>query len=317
MTLSLQSGQGGVVASDTDSSQLEDRLELFFAGLHRAVDPVQARLKEQADKLPDRLRLFFSGLAPAVEVARTAQAELDRRLATQFSIFDDFFHFIHKKENTLSRIFRTLLDPAGRHGQGPKFLEALLSEIKDGLRPITRRDEDEGERVSSVQDTLPSVNTGCRVHTEYGIAKTDGVRGSIDIVIEWPSSRYWIGIENKPTAGEQPHQIEDYLEALFRKGGASCVLLLYFSGSGEEPTTLPEDEDKAARCVTVPYRSAESGPSVEGWLRRCQQLCEAERVRWFLAEIEDHVRRSHHLPTASSDDSQEDEDDEPSSEDDD
>lgn len=316
MTLSSQSGQDGIVASGLDSSRLEERLEKFFLGLCEVVAPVQDRLEEEAGALPDRLSLFFSGLAPAVEVASAAQAELDRRLATQFSVFDDFFHFIHKKENTLSRIFRTLLDPAGPHGQGTRFLNALLVEVEDAIRPAKHGDEDGSEDVRSAYGVLPSVDAACRVHTEYGIRKTDGERGSIDIVIEWPLSSYWIGIENKPRPGEQPRQIAEYLEALSRKGGVSKVLLLYFSGSGEDPTTLPTDEDMAARCITLPYRSGESGPSVEGWLRRCRQLCEAERVRWFLLEIEDHITRSFDLPMASSN-PQEDEDDEPSSEHDD
>ncbi len=232
--------------------------------------------------LRDRLSVFFSGLAPAIDVARAAQERLDRRLATRFSVFDDFFYFIHKKENTLSRIFRSLLDPQGRHGQGSRFLDALLEEVSSSIP----------------ENELPRTNLEeCRVRTEYGIKKTtrDG-RGSIDIVVEWPKSEYRIGIENKPWAGEQGGQVTDYVKALLRQTerstGAKRVLFLYFSGSGEDPKTLTGETARAAHCLTVPYRSDLRQCSVQGWLRRCRTRCEADRIRWFLMEIDDYIERS-------------------------
>ena len=227
---------------------------------------------------------FFSGLKPAIAAAEAAQAELDRHLATRWSVFTDFFHFIYKKENTLSRLFRTLLDPAGTHGQGAKFLEALLEEIRDKLPA-------EGDEMR-----WPSADPGCKAYTEYATPKGR----SIDIVIEWPGGDYWIGIENKPWAAEQPDQIHDYFKALLAKvshrdDAINRVLVLYVSGTGHPPTTTeglcPKELD---RCITLSYRARPDGPSVEGWLARCKTVCEAERIRWFLAEIERYVQRSFH-----------------------
>lgn len=299
--------------SGVDSSDLEKRLPAFFGGLDEAVAPVHERLDQQrqllesqAAELPDRLRSFFAGLAPAIEVARSAQAELDRRLATQFSIFYDFFHFIHKKENTLSRIFGSLLDPKGSHGQGCRFLDALSDEVRASMGRSPSGLGTDGPGVSP-KTAPPSARDDCRIHTEYGFPKKfkkKGSRGSIDIVIEWPGSKYWIGIENKPWASEQEQQIQEYFHALLDKVprgepiADDRVLILYFSGTGSHPTTATEDRVKA-RCITMPYLATSDRPSVEGWLRRCRATCEAERIRWFLAELEDYIQKDPHFRSES------------------
>ncbi len=305
----------GTDPTDTDSSDLGERLPVFFGGLDEAVAPVQERLdgerqllERQAAELPDRLRSFFAGLAPAIEVAWSAQAELDRRLATQFSTFADFFHFIHKKENTLSRIFRSLLSPRGSHGQGRRFLDALSDEVRASMgRPSSSLGphDDLGVRPETGP---PPAHDDCQIYTEYDFTKKfkkKGRRGSIDIVIEWPASKYWIGIENKPWAAEQEEQIKEYFHALLDKvppgkaPAADRVLVLYFSGNGADPTTAPKEPVKGARCITMSYLAASDGPSVEGWLRRCRTTCEAERIRWFLAELEDYIQRDPHFRTES------------------
>lgn len=284
------------VTSKELSTEAEATLGRFFAELEEAVVPVRAQMAAERRALPDRLRGFFAGLAPAIQVAETTQERIDRRLATRFSVFDDFFHFIHKKENTLSRIFRSLLDPQGRHGQGSRFLDALLEEVSNSVR----------------DSEPPRTNlASCRVRTEYGITKTTkDSRGSIDIVVDWPESGYWIGIENKPWAGEQDDQVQNYVEALLRETQQDLkrVLFLYFSGSGEVSTTLPDDEAKAARCITMPYHSESGQCSVLGWLRRCRIRCEADRIRWFLMEIEDYIQRSFHQASVSTDPQEEDDD---------
>lgn len=279
---------------DSTSTRLRegatDQVLAFFEDLGVAVEPVVSRLAEDEEALrgyaettlPQELQAFFSGLEPAIEVARDAQAELDRRLATQWSVFPDFFYFIHKKENTLSRIFANLLDPRGGHGQGSRFLQALLDEAKPDYG---------GQRNASVRDT----HSKCVVSTEYLIRRKQG-RGSIDIVLEWPDD-YRIGIENKPWAKEQDdpardkYQVRDYLDALLRLADyeKKRVLLLYFSGNGASPKSVPPTQRD--RCITMPYSATVGSPSVEGWLRRCRMVCEAERIRWFLAEIENYIQK--------------------------
>ena len=237
----------------------------FFAGLDSAV--TGARRDHEA-----RLAAFFAGLGPVVEVARRAQAVLDRRVAPQFSVFDYF----KERETDLSRAFGGLLDPAGTHGQGDTFLQLFLDEIR-------------------LREDFPDSDTqGCKVHLEYSTNK-----GRIDIVLEMPGNR-WIGIENKPWAPEQEKQVEKYMIHLSKlaksvEGGTAWIL--YLSGDGSDPkTTECLSEEQKGRCLTMPYRTrAGKPPSLENWLRRCGEQCEAERVRWFLKDFLEYVEKSFHL----------------------
>ena len=241
----------------------------FFAGLDSAV--AGARRDHEA-----RLAAFFTGLGPVVEVARRAQAVLDRRVAPRFSVFDYF----KERETDLSRAFGGLLDPAGTHGQGDVFLRLFLGEIHCSLTGELRKD-------------FPYSDTrGCKVHLEYS---ANG--GRIDIVLEMPGNR-WIGIENKPWAPEQEKQVEKYMNHLSElaksvEGGTAWVL--YLSGNGNDPETLPKGKERE-RCLTMPYRTRDGKPpSLENWIRRCGEQCEAERVRWFLKDFLEYIEKSFHL----------------------
>lgn len=237
----------------------------FFTGLDSAV--AGARRDHEA-----RLAAFFTGLGPVVEVARRAQAVLDRRVAPQFSVFDYF----KERETDLSRAFGGLLDPAGTHGQGDTFLRLFLGEIRRSLTGELRKD-------------FPDSDTrGCKVHLEYSTS-----RGRIDIVLEMPGNR-WIGIENKPWAPEQEKQVTKYMKHLGElaksvEGGTAWIL--YLSGGGSDPeTTEGLSKGERKRCLTVPYRTRDGKPpSVENWIRRCWEQCEAERVRWFLKDFLEYV----------------------------
>lgn len=220
------------------------------------------------------LQAFLTGLGPAVSIAQRAQAELDRRAATRFSLFD----FFHERETDLSRVFGGLLDPDGTHGQGDTFLRLFLDEVREVL---------DGD----LRGRFPAGNLrDSQVHLEH---RTD-TRRSIDIVVRVRGDT-WIGIENKPWAGEQPNQVSDYLKYLRTRAGADTdpdAWLVYLSGDGKPPETLPDDPEDRMRCPTLPYRGAERGsPSLEYWVEKCRIECEAERVRWFLTDLLEYIRR--------------------------
>lgn len=236
----------------------------FFAGLDSAV--TGARRDHEA-----RLAAFFAGLGPVVEVARRAQAVLDRRVAPRFSVFDYF----KERETDLSRAFGGLLDPAGTHGQGDTFLQLFLDEI------------------CKLREDFPDSDTqGCKVYLEYSTNN-----GRIDIVLEMPGN-LWIGIENKPWAPEQENQVEKYMNHLSElaksvEGGTAWIL--YLSGNGSDPGTLPKGKERK-RCLTIPYRTRDGKPpSLENWIRRCGERCEAERVRWFLKDFLEYVEENFEL----------------------
>ena len=255
--------------------QLSDFFEELEAKVDCAVKTYQAELKG-----------FFAGLGTAVDIAKRAQAELDRIAATQFSVF----RYFNTRELDLSRIFADLLDPSGRHGQGDHFLRLFL-------------DSDKLPRALS--SSLPGRNLGeCRVHLEF--PTREGRR--IDIVLEMPDN-LWIGIENKPWAKDQDWrsspvvdqrhsiQIKDYLNDL-KSRSRETAWILYFSGEGKNPSKWSElTPEERERCPTVPYRSDNDvSPSLEHWIEKCSERCEAETVRWFLKDLLKYIRMEFRTP---------------------
>ena len=221
----------------------------------------------------NELTTFFSGLETAVEMGAKAQKRMDRKAATKFCGFGFFRSAsnVQIREIHLSRIFADLLNPQGTHGQGDRFLSLLLEELKSTLP----------------EDFSPGDLPGATVHLEYS---TDE-RRRIDILLEM-SGNHWIGIENKPWAEEGERQVIDYWEFLqkkIRNVEAAKMQILYLSGDGSPPS-LPEKKLESPP-ITVPYRKNRNESSVEGWIEQCWRECEAERVRWFLQELLEYIRR--------------------------
>ena len=239
--------------------KVETRTELegFFGNLGREVgNKIEAHKGELAS--------FFSGLGPAIDIAKRAQEDLDRIAATKFSVFNYF----HERETDLSRIFADLLDPSGSHGQGACFLSLFLKETLPEYSP-------------------PRTFSNARMtHLEYLTHE----RRKIDIVLEI-SGGDWIGIENKPWAEEQENQVAAYIEYLQGKAAekSGTAWILYLSGNGCHPNTLPPDPALRRCCRMVPYRN-NSGRSLENWIEKSWKECEAERVRWFLKDMLEYIQ---------------------------
>ena len=256
-----------MIDAEGDVSGHSTELSAFFEGL--AIKTNLAASSHTAE-----LQAFFTGLGPAVRIAQRAQAELDRRAATRFSLFD----FFHERETDLSRVFGGLLDPSGTHGQGDRFLRLFLDEVRKALE-------------NEMRERFPAGNLrNSRVYLEH---HTDTGR-SIDIVVTVRGDT-WVGIENKPWAGEQPNQVSDYLKYLRTRASPETdpdAWLVYLSGDGRRPETLPDAAKDRMRCPTLPYRGAErASPSLENWVQKCRTECEAERVRWFLTDLLEYIRK--------------------------
>ena len=253
---------------ENDLEAHRNRLKGFFAGLGREIE-------DAVEEHENRLRRFFAGLRPVVEHTKRAQEKLDRIVATQFSVFEYF----RPREIDLSRMFADLLDPAGKHGQGDRFLRLFLVGIHRSLDETLHR-----------EFPLSDIHQA-KVHREY---RTDKNR-SIDIVLEMPDN-HWIGVENKPRAQDQEGQVKDYLEFLqdkVQQSGTGTAWMLYWSGDGKPSATLPDDTEGQKYCRTVPYRkNGKESPSLENWVRRCWEQCEAEQVRWFLKDLLEYIQRS-------------------------
>lgn len=206
---------------------------------------------------------FFSDAAQVLDIARQAQANLDHKAATGFSVFDYF----REREEDLSRAFAGLLNPRGEHGQREAFLRCFLDEIA-------------AKEASS--GGYPPADENWNIHLEYLTHENR----RIDIVLNHPQSGRWLGIENKPWAGEQDRQAQHYLETLALKDKNARIY--YFSGDGSDSKTI--DVCSKEKCRTVPFRKDGKRPSIEGWVENCLLVCEAEPVRWFLKDLLKYIR---------------------------
>ena len=315
-----------------DETSVRQDLEQLFTGLHAAVEVERARRREVQqefgaffDNLQENveeiavgrrrtltanvnidLTRLFSILEPTLAAATIAirvleereRVERDRRTGRRFTAFD----LVRTQELDLSRIFAGLLRSTGDHSQGNLFLWLLIEELSVA----------HAKAAELLRAFQPS--SSYTVHLEYPIrdeAKLPGqkIAGSVDIVLEIEGNR-WIAIENKPSAVDQPLQVDRYLFALAHEveqggGREDQIALLYWSGDGSDPdlpdlTQFDSSWDKAtrerqerlrSRCLTVPYRKAFGYPSVEGWIRRCWVECESDRVRSFLRQLMEYIQR--------------------------
>lgn len=242
-------------------------------------------------------RTFLVELFPRLEAVRRIERELDRKIAHRFNVLD----YLRQDELGLSRVIADLLDPEARHGQGALFLETLLE--LDGVREVVG---------------WPNLDS-CRiaVATER---KTDAGR-SIDIsveIVDAEDTRYCLAIENKPYAVDQPKQVLDYMEFLECKYPGR-FLLIYLSPTGEGPSehsidmeSLREQKEPNRRFAIMAYSAPPARRHDEfeefripctlaDWLRKCRNLCDADRLRWFLGDAEKFCKQTFGDGTMSSD----------------
>ena len=217
--------------------------------------------------MTDHLETFFSALENVSRVAAEAQRILDRELAAEFSAIK----LLRPDENRLSDSIACLLDPSEAHGQGSLFLDLFVNMFE-----------------------IPCINTDdarCRVARE---------QGRLDILVEigWRKP-FGVGIENKPRAGSRDNQVLDHCVYL-QKQFPERWWFAYLSGNGNPPPEhsikgeLRKCHEQKRRFRTIPYvrRDRADEFSVEEWLARCVEVCIAERVKWFLRDLLDYVRRN-------------------------
>jgi hypothetical protein len=237
-------------------SQLE--LRQFFAEISGRMDPPDG--DEMGLLFNQRkLREFFATVTARVELAEAEQRHIDRRLATQFNVFD----LIEPDENRLSDILAWLLDPKGNHGQGDLFLRLLFKQL--GL------------------SSAPNVMKNAAVRREaptFGILK---YRRRIDVLVE---AGVLLAIENKVDSLEQRDQVKDYLEHL-RHCTQNCrtrSTLIYLSPDRRTPVSLDvaalADHQRHRRLYCWSYRG-----EIRAWLEDGRRECEAQHIRDFLSDF--------------------------------
>ncbi|MDE0127821.1 MAG: PD-(D/E)XK nuclease family protein [Bryobacterales bacterium] len=156
-------------------------------------------------------------MTPHLHAARTVERELDRHLARRFNVF----RYLRNDEHGLSEVIADLLDPAGEHGQGTSFLEAMqdLLDVAPGASDSgwsRHAASGRGSRMATWKGRFgrlgPTATDKIRVVRERVLPG----RKRIDIAVEIPTDAgpFCLAFENKPYADDQPGQCSDYLEFL-------------------------------------------------------------------------------------------------------
>jgi hypothetical protein len=186
----------------------------------------------------------FTKTLPRLDAMREG---IDLYGATTFSPFAIF----DPDENTLSRVVAELFDPNGSHGQGLLFLNTLLSAID-----------------------VPRINRLDAVKVRREVMTR--AKRRIDIVVE--TSRYVIGIENKPWAIQQKNQLEDYLKELKADLRGRRPILIFLS---EQEAQTADDE-----TIRVPYYNADDGEAtLHDLLSKAVDEIKATAPKAFVADF--------------------------------
>ncbi len=222
---------------------------------------------------------FFGDLNTHLEAMKAIGKKMDSQLAHRFNILEFLRRKEHVSEMEFSRILADLLDPNERHGQGILFLHSMLEAIAV---------DDEDLKAMDLEHAS--------VSTEYPIQN-----GRLDIHIDIPSkeneNRFCLAIENKPYAADGENQIGKYLKWL-KDNYEEEFELIYLSGNGEKPAegSLPEGSANCDRLKVMAYDKSTNGSDADRcltkWLTRCRQQCEAEKVRFFLADLKNFIQQT-------------------------
>ncbi len=180
------------------------------------------------------------------------QKELERLRGEKFNIFS-ILKMETKENATHSAFLGELLNPKGSHLQGNTFLQLFLETI--GYE----------EHNQSIAETkpIPKLNIETAwLKLEKDVGKTDvknATGGRIDIYLVDKKGTS-ISIENKIYAGDQPAQIQRYVNHNKTANTVYYLTLNGTSASKESKGTLIEDEDYY--CIS--YRS-----TIIEWLEKC------------------------------------------------
>lgn len=213
---------------------------------------------------------FFSTAGLVLSISRDSAETINEHLAPDFSLAD----LLMPDELRLSNLIAGLLNPRGRHGQADRFLQSFLNVLARESTHPTFFDE-----VAAAWQSPAKVSVRLEVPTIY----IPSSQRRMDILLE--GGGYGLMIENKPWAGDQRAQLEDYAQDLKRRFGERFAIV-YLTSDGYEPSArsvLKVDWNRhvdAGRAIALSY-----APAMLDWLGLCDQSCRAESVRAALRDI--------------------------------
>ncbi len=182
------------------------------------------------------------------------QAEqLRRESGGRFNVFS-VLRKPHDEVGLHSSFLHYLLDPKGKHDQGPIFLEAFLSQV------------------------------GMTLSGDLSKVKAYREKDNIDILLRSGSEA--IVIENKIYALDQKRQLQRYRDTLLGKGiDESSITLIYLTLDGHEPEDMSELDPNHVELVKY-------SDHILSWLDECVRLMTSKpRIRESLSQYQDIVKR--------------------------
>jgi hypothetical protein len=210
---------------------------------------------------PEELKGFFSDLDFRLEIQNKSKSQLDRHLASEFSVFK----FINPDENGLSDILVMLLNPRGVHGQQDLFLKLFIDRLGRSSEP-------------NMHDT--------KVVREAPTHAIGRFRRRIDILVT--SDHLALAVENKVDAGEQQDQMKDYHDHIQRLPQTDYCLV-FLTRDGREPESIPTDTATKLRGEHLLFELSYE-KDIRQWLEECRRGCEAENIRYFLADFIHYIK---------------------------
>jgi hypothetical protein len=248
--------------------ELDNLQKEYFQKLRNFFEPLMLHYRNYEKSYEKELDTFFQPLILNYRLIGEAEKQFNKFLASDFNLVGIFF----PDENRISDIIANLLKPNGKHGQGEvfllKFLEILNRELENNQLNIETLDLSKAE-----------------IYREYAIDE----KRRIDILIKFANG-FVIGIENKPWAGEQIRQLEDYSKFL-KSTSKENYLLVYLTGYEIEALSidknLKEELKRKSKFLETDYQKL-----LIPWLEECYKECRAEKVRWFLLDFINWIKNN-------------------------
>ena len=203
---------------------------------------------------------LFDAIKPALVAAHLEWQQVAVQEAPCFSALS----LLSPDENSLSDIIAGLLDPHAAHGQGEAFLARFLA------------------RCGSVGMHARNVVS---IHRESRTIFIASQRRRMDILVD--GGKWGVAIENKPWAGEQEEQLQDYADDLESRFG-EYFLLIRLVGREVEITSM--DASRQERLgAQGKFASWRYDAELLAWVTDCRQNCRAPRVATFLDEFSRYI----------------------------
>ena len=180
--------------------------------------------------------------------------------AKEFSVFQ----YINLHEVLMSTIFKDLLNPRGKHGQGSLFLDEFLNLLEIESPVLT-------ERFSIITEALTS--------------HLDSNR-RIDILLNW-GNKFGIGIENKPYTIDQKNQLSDYSKHLSKEFNDNYVLV-FLSNRSPDVSSIEKD---MVESLNIQKKFIHLGfNDILTWLEKSKEKVKLPNITHFIEDLINKIK---------------------------